>query len=155
MRSKFLRPTWKHVDSTFLTHTPQFMLQSRSPGNYKCSIYFRSWHRDCTTCSSASSGNFMWPFILTKRAAFKRCFEWNQHLKYSIWNSVTFPKRPAMVICVTLLNWLPYGIIAFTVCPSFSVTIIEITQAFNPGKPQTIHHFEIHRFNSIVSDHFS
>lgn len=69
-----------------------------------------------------------------------------------------FPKRHAVVVCVTLLNWLPYGTIAFTVCyhsPSFSVTIIEITQAFNPGKPQTIRHFEIHRFNSIVSDHFS
>lgn len=58
---------------------------------------------------------------------------------------------------------LPY-LTSFLMVPTYlqfvtivlvSVTITEITQAFNPSKPQSIPHFEIHRFNSIVSDHFS
>jgi len=35
-----------------------FMLQSRSPVNYRCSTYSR--HRTCTTCSSA----FFWQFYV-------------------------------------------------------------------------------------------
>lgn len=67
LRFKYLRPTWKYMDSTFVTQTPSlcYSLEVLLTTSVQSISGSGTWLVPCAF--QHSFGNFMWPFILQNR----------------------------------------------------------------------------------------